>query len=62
MENLVLSARSEFNGFAGKDGELLRSTRVCEITSSKHQITNKSQIPIPNNQNRFGPPQADWSL
>jgi hypothetical protein len=33
-----------------------------EISSSKHQITNKSQIPILNDQNRFGPPQADWSL
>jgi hypothetical protein len=25
-----------------------------EISSSKHQITNKSQIPILNDQNRFG--------
>ena len=25
-----------------------------EIPNSKHQITNKSQIPIPNDQNSFG--------
>jgi len=34
----------------------------CKISNSKHQITNKSQIPILNDQNRFGPPEADWSL
>ncbi|MGD8995573.1 MAG: hypothetical protein PVH34_10185, partial [Syntrophobacterales bacterium] len=27
---------------------------VYEIPNSKHQITNKSQIPILNDQNRFG--------
>ena len=27
---------------------------------SEEEITNKSQIPILNDQNRFGPPQADW--
>ena len=26
----------------------------CKISNSKHQITNKSQIPISNDQNRFG--------
>jgi len=26
----------------------------CKISNSKHQITNKSQIPIFNDQNRFG--------
>gem|GEM_PF-2614134 len=26
----------------------------CKISNSKHQITNKSQIPILNEQNRFG--------
>jgi hypothetical protein len=26
----------------------------CKISSSKHQITNKSQIPKSNDQNRFG--------
>jgi hypothetical protein len=26
----------------------------CKITNSKHQITNKFQIPIPNDRNRFG--------
>jgi len=26
----------------------------CKISNSKHQITNKSQIPILNDQNRFG--------
>jgi hypothetical protein len=25
----------------------------CKISNSKHQITNKSQIPISNDQNRF---------
>jgi hypothetical protein len=39
--------------FAGKDGELFWSTRVYEIPNSKHQITNKSQIPILNDQNIF---------
>ena len=34
----------------------------CKISNSKHQITRKSQIPISNDQNRFGPPQADRSL
>jgi hypothetical protein len=29
------------------------STGVHEIPNSKHQITNKSQIPIPNDRNRF---------
>jgi hypothetical protein len=36
----------EFNGFTGKDCELFWSTGVYEIPNSKHQITNKSQIPI----------------
>ena len=26
----------------------------CKISNSKHQITNKFQIPISNDQNRFG--------
>jgi hypothetical protein len=26
----------------------------CKITNPKHQITNKSQIPISNDLNRFG--------
>jgi hypothetical protein len=30
------------------------STRVFEIPNPKHQITNKFQIPIFNDQNRFG--------
>ncbi|RLA87589.1 MAG: hypothetical protein DRG34_05360, partial [Deltaproteobacteria bacterium] len=30
------------------------SARVYEIPNSKHQITNKSQITISNDQNRFG--------
>ena len=30
------------------------SNEVYEIPSSKHQITNKSQIPISNDQNSFG--------
>jgi hypothetical protein len=30
------------------------SKEHCKITNSKHQITNKSQIPILNDQNRFG--------
>jgi hypothetical protein len=38
---------------------------VYEIPNSKHQITNKSQIPISNDQNMFGilnlvPPSADY--
>ena len=33
--------------------------RHCKISNLKHQITNKSQIPILNDQNRFGPPEAD---
>ena len=30
MQNLVLNAKSEFSGFAGKDGELFWSTGVLE--------------------------------
>jgi hypothetical protein len=30
------------------------NTGVQEIPNSKHQITNKFQIPILNDQNRFG--------
>ena len=30
------------------------SKGVYQIPKSKHQITNKSQIPILNDQNRFG--------
>jgi hypothetical protein len=65
IENLVLRASSELDGFAGKDCEVFWSIGVlerCKISNSKHQITNKSQIPILNDQNKFGPPQADWSL
>jgi hypothetical protein len=36
--------------------------RTYKNPNSKHQITNKFQIPILNDQNKFGPPQADWSL
>jgi hypothetical protein len=41
----------------------LPNARICwsngevvhfKITNLKHQITNKSQIPIPNDRNRFG--------
>jgi hypothetical protein len=35
IENLVLRARSEFNGFIGKGG--------IEIPNHKSQISNKSQ-------------------
>ncbi|PNV87041.1 MAG: hypothetical protein C0610_03555, partial [Desulfobacteraceae bacterium] len=28
--------------------------RHCKISNLKHQITNKTQIPISNDQNRFG--------
>jgi hypothetical protein len=31
IENLVLRARSEFNGFAGKDCELSWSTEATEV-------------------------------
>jgi hypothetical protein len=31
-----------------------------KISNYKHQITNKSQIPILHDQTRFGPPEADW--
>jgi hypothetical protein len=41
IENLVLRARSEFNGFAGKDCELFCSTGVIEIPNHKSQISNK---------------------
>ena len=30
------------------------SKEHCKTTNSKHQITNKFQIPILNDQNRFG--------
>jgi hypothetical protein len=33
MENLVLGARLELNGFAGKDSELFWSTGVLEYWS-----------------------------
>jgi hypothetical protein len=36
------------------DAEVCWSRGVYEIPNSKHQITNKSQIPISNDQNRFG--------
>jgi len=35
-------------------GMVYWSGGVYEIPNSKHQITNKYQIPISNNQNRFG--------
>ncbi len=38
----------------GKGGEMFRGAGVCEIPNSKHQITNKSQIPIPNDQDILG--------
>jgi len=41
LKNLVLWAKSEFFGSAGA---------VLKITNSKHQITNKSQIQIFNDQ------------
>jgi hypothetical protein len=34
-------------------------TRVYEITNTKHQITNKSQITISNDQNVFENPNSD---
>jgi hypothetical protein len=37
--NLFLRAGSEFKGFAGRDCELLWSTRVYEILNSKHEIS-----------------------
>jgi hypothetical protein len=37
-------------------------SEVYEISNPKHQITNKSQIPIFNDQNSFGPPETDWLL
>jgi hypothetical protein len=42
-ENLVLRAKSELNGFAGKDCELFWSIGVSEIPNNKSQISNKSQ-------------------
>ena len=69
IENLVLSARLAFNDFAGKDCERFWSTGVYEIPNSKHQITNKSQIPIFNDQNtkqvwnfETGDPPAGWGV
>jgi hypothetical protein len=35
-------------------GSAPRGVEHCKISNSKHQITNKSQIPILNDQNRFG--------
>jgi hypothetical protein len=49
-EGQVSPARGEITG---KDCELFWSTRVYEIPNSKHHITNKSQIPISNDQNKF---------
>jgi hypothetical protein len=43
IENLVLRARSEFDGFAGKDCELFWSTGGIKIPNHKSQISNKSQ-------------------
>jgi len=36
------------------DGKSVGVMEHCKISNSKHQITNKSQIPILNDQNRFG--------
>jgi hypothetical protein len=44
LENLVLRTIPEFDGIASEDCKLFWSTGVYEITNSKHQITNKSQI------------------
>jgi hypothetical protein len=38
---------------AESGGELFWSNEVYEIPNSKHQITNKFQIPISNEQDRF---------
>ena len=59
IENLdpgATSHRIEHSAWriAYKYRELYWSARVYEIPNSKHQITNKSQIPISNDQNRFG--------
>ena len=56
---------SKFDGLAGKHGYgywSIEVKRTYEIPNSKHQITNKFQIPILNDENRFGPPEADWSF
>ncbi|MES0397041.1 MAG: hypothetical protein ABUK17_05795, partial [Syntrophobacteria bacterium] len=48
---------SIFIGFADKDEQWSWSNGVvehCKISNFKHQITNKSQIPIFNDQNSFG--------
>ena len=41
-----MSGAREVSGFRGK--------KNCKISNLKHQITNKSQIPILNDQNMFG--------
>ena len=35
-------------------GKIVKEIHEYEIPNYKHQITNKSQIPILNDQNRFG--------
>ncbi len=46
IENLVLRARSEFNGFAGKDCELFWSTRVLEFMKSQIPKTEVSGFSV----------------
>jgi len=41
-------------GIAGIGASSFWSTKVYEITNPKHQITNKLQIPMSNDQNMFG--------
>jgi hypothetical protein len=49
----VLCRRSELNGVEGNIARCFWGTRVYEITNPKHQITNKLQITISNDQNRL---------
>jgi hypothetical protein len=43
---MVLRSRPEFSGFAVTGASSFGKEGLCKISNPKHQITNKSQIPI----------------
>ena len=52
IENLVLGPVQD--RACGGQSAIALPVKIYEIPNSKHQITNKSQIPILKDQNRFG--------
>jgi hypothetical protein len=52
--SILLTAGRRLNNHSLKSPTGCWSDGVYKIPNSKHQITNKAQIPILNDQNRFG--------